>query len=261
MRPLRCISAFSRSIWSRACGTHAVPCSVNTTVMPGKRSNTPDMVRCHSARFDQNAASITNITTDDAHLREPRHAGAAGVVRDRDVALLADLPDRVVRRREQRLDPGRVGRDAREQHAAEAVLVAPDDVVDRFVDVVQEDLRLPGAAPGRLRTEVGEPAVVGPDAGEAGGEVLGRRGRRDHRAGREERRAPCSGTRPRPRRLRRPVRRCAGRCPSCARARRPGGRGTGSSTWRARRRTRRATPDRGTRGTARAIRPRGSRPR
>ena len=33
-------------------------------VRPGKRSKTPDIVRCHSARLAQNPASITNITTE-----------------------------------------------------------------------------------------------------------------------------------------------------------------------------------------------------
>jgi len=68
------------------------------------------------------------------------------------------------------------------------VLLRPLDVADGFVDVVEEDLRNAGASLGSERHEVGEPAVVGADAGQPARELLGRRRARDHRAGREERR-------------------------------------------------------------------------
>ncbi len=122
------------------------------------------------------------------HLRQLGNAGAARVMRHRNAALLTDLPDRVVLRGEQRLDPRRVGGHAGEENAAQAVLVTPDDVLHRLVDVVEEDLGLAGPSRRCFRAEVGEPAVVGADAREASREFLGRRRGRDHRTGREERR-------------------------------------------------------------------------
>ena len=67
-------------------------------------------------------------------------------------------------------------------------LPRPLDLLDRVVDVVEEDLGDPGAAAGRLGAEVGEPPVVGLDPGEpvvvvvTGGRLV-----RGEQAGRKER--------------------------------------------------------------------------
>ena len=68
------------------------------------------------------------------------------------------------------------------------MLLDPLDVVDGVVDVVEEDLADPGPLLGELAAEVDQPAVVGPDPGQAVLVVLrlGRRGE-EHEAGEEGR--------------------------------------------------------------------------
>ena len=68
------------------------------------------------------------------------------------------------------------------------MVLGPAHVGDRFVDIVEEDLREAGAALGMIGAEVGEPAVVSPQSGEAQLEIVGRRRGRDDLAGGEERR-------------------------------------------------------------------------
>ena len=79
-----------------------------------------------------------------------------------------------VMEREQSTAGGR----AREQDAAgEPVVVRPPDLLDRPVDVVEQDLRDAGTSSGGARTEVGEPAVVGLETGPAQLEIVGVGGR------------------------------------------------------------------------------------
>ena len=68
------------------------------------------------------------------------------------------------------------------------LLLRPANLVERVVDVVQEDLREPGAAAGRGRAEVGDPAVVRLQPGPTPLVVGGRRLERGEIALREERR-------------------------------------------------------------------------
>ena len=88
----------------------------------------------------------------------------------------------------------------------------------------------PARRPGRLRAEVDEPAVVGADADEPAARSPRASGRRrsPSRSGRTA--ARCSGRSPRRRRRRRAGRRRGARRPSCGCGRRPGDRGTDSST-------------------------------
>ena len=64
----------------------------------------------------------------------------------------------------------------------------PVDVGDGIVDVVEEDLADTGAALGKLATEVHEPAVVGPDAGQTMVVLFGPGGRSEKDEAGEERR-------------------------------------------------------------------------
>ena len=65
------------------------------------------------------------------------------------------------------LDAG-AGRCAGKQDTpGQAVFLRPADLLHRFLDEGQEDLRDAGATPGRFPAEVGQPAIVGPDAGPA----------------------------------------------------------------------------------------------
>ena len=116
------------------------------------------------------------------------HAGAAVDV-DRHLELLEHRPHRVVDRVVQRLHPVHVGRDVRQQDAAaQVVLLDPADVGDGVVDVVEEDLPDAGPPLRELAAPVDQPAVVGPDAGEAVLVVLRpRRLGEQHEAGEERR--------------------------------------------------------------------------
>jgi hypothetical protein len=70
------------------------------------------------------------------------------------------------------------------------VLGGPADLLDGALDVVQHDLADPGPAARGVGAEVGQPPVVGPQAGPAALEVPGPGARRlvDQRHLREERR-------------------------------------------------------------------------
>ena len=97
------------------------------------------------------------------------------MVIDRHVEVLAGGPDRVVVRGDKRWE-SRVGRHARQQDPAEEVMFTrPGDLRHGVVDVVEEDLRHAGTTSRRFRTEVGQPAVVRPEAGPA--QLVALRGR------------------------------------------------------------------------------------
>ena len=93
--------------------------------------------------------------------------GLSGVVVHGHVEVFARGPDGLVVGRIERWEP-RVGRDAREQDPAEQVRVTRSlDLFDCVVDVGEEDLGDPGAPARCARAEVGEPTVVGAEAGDA----------------------------------------------------------------------------------------------
>ena len=108
---------------------------------------------------------------DDEHRGRCRIAaevgsGLARMVVDGHVEVFAHCPQRLVVGCVERREAG-VGRDAGQQDATEQIrLPRPLGLLDRVVDVVEEDLRDSGATPGRLGAEVGEPSVVGLDPGE-----------------------------------------------------------------------------------------------
>ena len=111
-------------------------------------------------------------------LTEVGEAAARVDVAD-DVELLAEIPERLVVRVPQRQRARSSGGTFGSRIAAEDVhvLLGPADLVDRVVDVVQEDLREPGAPAGRRGAEVGEPAVVRLQPGPPALVVLGRSAR------------------------------------------------------------------------------------
>ena len=116
----------------------------------------------------------------DRCVAERRH-GAARVVVHRHAELLAHRPDRLVGRGVEGRQ-ARAGRRAGEQHpAGQPGAARPADLVDRGVDVAEQDLRDAGASPRRRRAEVDEPPVVGAQAGPAQLELAGVRGRRARR--------------------------------------------------------------------------------
>ena len=144
------ICACNPSRRSRSRGPTRSPARSSTNSRVGKRSNTPDMIRCHSARLAREADSMTNISVRDRVLADSSgmplppewcvtgssssshtaHSGSYSASNSGSIH-------------------GDVGRDAGQQHAAQAVVLGPADVVDGVVDVVEEDLREPGApAPG-----------------------------------------------------------------------------------------------------------------
>ena len=93
---------------------------------------------------------------------------------DGHVEIRDDLPQPVVRRVVERLDPFDVGRHVGDEDAtAEAVVLDPADVLNGVIDVVEEDLTDPGPALGELVAEVHQPAVVRPDPGQPVLVVLG----------------------------------------------------------------------------------------
>ena len=64
------------------------------------------------------------------------------------------------------LHPLHIRRHGREEHpAAETVLLDPRDILNRIVDVVQEELADPRTLNGLAPAEVGEPSIVRQDAG------------------------------------------------------------------------------------------------
>ena len=104
------------------------------------------------------------ITAEDGNGAYPGLPVAAVHV-DRDLQVLAHGPQPVVIRVVKRLDPVDVGRDVREQDApAQAVLLDPPHVLDRVVDVVEEDLADARPAARSAAAEILQPAVVRLDA-------------------------------------------------------------------------------------------------
>ena len=191
---------------SSSSGTHAVPCSVNTTWRSGWRSNTPPTMRWVSARCAHHVTSSRN-TTASSGSGPMRRGRTAGVVVDRHAELLAHRPERLVVALVELGQPD-ARRRAGEQHAAgEPGVVGPADLLDRRLDVVEHDLRDAGATAGCVVAEVDEPAVVGLEPGPAlldVGGVTAAAGRSATPSGRTA--APCSGRSPR-----RPCRRPRGR--------------------------------------------------
>jgi len=107
---------------------------------------------------------------------------------ERQLEPLTQLPERVVARRVQRLDPRRVGRDAGQQHAGEAVILCPLHIGECVVEIVEQDLR-ETRAPGRsLLAELDEPSVVSVETRPSADVFVRRRRRSDHRSSGEERR-------------------------------------------------------------------------
>ena len=120
------------------------------------------------ARQQQVHERALRIEGDLVHLEE-RGARALPVVGrsraavrvDDDAEVGAHLPQRVVDPIRDRRHPRDVGRQRGEQDAAaQPVLLDPAHVVDRVVDVVQEDLPDPGTPLRELAAPVDEPAVV-----------------------------------------------------------------------------------------------------
>ena len=154
---------------------------------------------------DQVPEAASRVEMDFVHQRrafgrvEPEIRSArTHVLVDGHPQFLAQLPDRVVATRPEALQR-MVGRDPGNQHRRHAVLVTPTDVIERFVDVEQEDLdwRLPPSR--QLRGEIDRPTVVGANAshppfvvGLIAGLVRKRRSRREerrHRIGEQHLRA------------------------------------------------------------------------
>ena len=245
-------------------GIHAQPISVITNFSFGKRSNTPDEHQLH-----ERALRVERHLGDVEQRRRPgtcrsRAGRCRRALFTGDPEVLAHLPQRVVVRVVQRLDARRrrAGRSADQHAAAQAVLLDPLHVVDRVVDVVEEDLADAGAPLRELGRRSRPASGCGRGCRRAGARTprawAGRRTARS--SGRTA--ARCSGRSPR-RRCRRllEVADAALVVPVADAAARPAGRGTGSCTCCATRRSRRGTPGRGTRGTWRGCRRRGSRPR
>ncbi|MEZ5348969.1 MAG: hypothetical protein R2714_07195 [Microthrixaceae bacterium] len=108
---------------------------------------------------------------------------------DRHVEVLEDLPQRVVARVIERLHPLDVGSDVGQQDPTpESVLLDPTHILDRVVDVIEEDLAHPCTPFGELPTPVDEPPVVRVDARATMAVLLVCRGLgEEHEAGEERR--------------------------------------------------------------------------
>ena len=93
------------------------------------------------------------------------HPGSAGVEGHHHVVFLAGGPNRVVAGIEQRRELGVGGNARNERPSPQIVLCDPGNIGHCLVDVVEEDLADTSPALGVFGAEVGNPAVVGPDAG------------------------------------------------------------------------------------------------
>ena len=113
----------------------------------------------------------------------------ASVNVDRHLKVLEDFPQSVIGRVVERPHPLDVRRDVgQKDSSAEAVFLDPVDVVDGVVDVIEEDLADARPALGKLAAEINQPAVVGPDPGEAMLVVFGLGGRsEENKTGKERR--------------------------------------------------------------------------
>ena len=114
------------------------------------------------------------------------YATAASVMGDGQREFFAERPQWVVLAREQRIDPWRIGRDAWQQNAGETVLLGPAHIVERGIDIVEQNLGESGALIGCLRAEIGQPTVVCTQPCEAEVEVVSRRSRSNDCASWEE---------------------------------------------------------------------------
>ena len=136
-------------------GIHAQPISVITNFRCGKRSNTPDEHQLHERplRVEADLGDVRagpRPGTCRSRARRCRRARSPARSSSSHTAHSGSY-SRVV----ERLHPVDVGRDVAEEHAAaQAVLLDPRDVLDRVVDVVEEDLADAGAcARGARRTK------------------------------------------------------------------------------------------------------------
>src|SRR5699024_11162508 len=119
------------------------------------------------------------------------HRGDGGtattVVVDGKPGLGAGGPDRVVVLGVDRGKAGVLGDPGQQDAAFEARFGDPADLLDRRVDVVQEDLGDTGEPAVGLPAELGQPTVVGSQTGPALLEVVGAGGGGDQARRREER--------------------------------------------------------------------------
>ena len=102
--------------------------------------------------------------------------------------LLAALPDRFVHRVESGRSPLPGAMSGSSTPPARPALAIVVDLGQRVVEVVEQDLADAGVPARNLRAEVGEPAVVGAEAGHPQFVLGRRRQRREQVAAREERR-------------------------------------------------------------------------
>ena len=103
--------------------------------------------------------------------------------------VLDHRPQSVIGGIVERPHPLDVRRDVGQKDSSpEAVFLDPVDVVDGVVDVIEEDLTDARPALGKLAAEINQPAVMGPDPGEAMLIVFRLGGRREENKTRKERR-------------------------------------------------------------------------
>src|SRR3984957_977905 len=108
---------------------------------------------------------------------------------DRHVEVLNGGPETVVVGGVERSYPTDVGRHGREEDAAaQPVLLDPRDVFDGVVDVIEKELSDARTLVRLIGTEIGEPAIVGVNAGSTQLVLFGLgRGGKEHEPGGERR--------------------------------------------------------------------------
>src|SRR5699024_3280956 len=103
--------------------------------------------------------------------------------------LLASGPKRIVDGVVQRFDPFDVRRHVRQQDtSAQTVLLDPANVLDRIINIVEEDLSDPSSAFRKFITEILQPTIMGLNTGPALVVLFGGRGLGEEDEAREERR-------------------------------------------------------------------------
>ena len=197
-------------------GIQPEPCSVRTSFRPGWRRKAPPNTRCHSARCENQV--VSTMKTARAAGSSPSGGEAepawwfTGTSSSAQTAQIGSYADEYSSGRP---EPGGVPGSRRPPVSPASA--GPPDLLDRLVDVVEEDLEDARPAARGGGAEVREPAVVGPQPRPAPLELLAASG--PGPSGRPTGRTAgsCSGRRP-PRRSRPPpARRGAGRSSSCGR--------------------------------------------